>query len=973
MNDERVWQAKVAARLHDPPEKALVLLRTPEGHEGGTVHTLLGEFFPQGVPPEINDIVRRADHWAAAADRAAFPKHEKDGRYPAWQRVDFMKKPVFIHPLTAQGHRLDSLAVDLVPDHAQALGTDHQRKLIQRDGRGKPDYRHSALALWRFVPELEGSLHNLWRLLPADSRVPDHTIHDHLDLTSAFTGAFAADPKQEVSLLGVAIGPVQDFIAAARSTSDLWAGSHLLSRLAWEAIRVVCETCGPDAVLFPRLRGVPQVDVWLVRDCGLNPALFDHCEWRQRKTDANPLFIAALPNRFTAVVPTALVADLAQRIEEAVRGYARDKAQEAFRRLLLEAGIDDRPDLYGYQQIERQLRGFPEVYWAAVPWSLACDEKEKDSHGEPVASDDKLARAMRPFFVGDDKPGWLGSQAWGILSGGLTLEEGWFYRPNPGALYPALHELLERSLAAVKATRQFAAMNESGWRCSLTGEYEWITTDPAQLQTSYRQRDGTLWTRVAQKRPAWVKPGEHLSALSMLKRLWPTLYAEEVSDVTMGATGGLKRFVVSTHTLALASAIERAIDQGKRPDPDITRGERVALPRRLERKLRETGEDESSESSWRRVPGWLESQIDGDGENRAEEARRRLAKILGTKPDTYYGLLLMDGDDMGAWLSAGSGKAPLASKSFHPDIRERLKARFGSDPNFLAYAQEPRAPNPAWHMAVSEALNNFELRLVPEIVESHHLGWVIYAGGDDVLAMLAASDLLEAAEALRHAYSGQGGVDESTRTEGAARLNRLANGWAQLRGRERSRNEVLRLMGEGATASAGLVIAHHQAPLGAVLRELRATEQRAKRLAGKNAWSLAVLKRGGGALYVTAPWGKPLRLFHELRWLLASDGVSRRAAYHLTEWMSDVPDSGDHRDLVATLLAYQMQRQCVTEKAKDTVREIVPRLVEAAYNDENRLANVTPLRWLENMLLTAEFLAREQRHSRPVATTARGT
>ncbi|HMX54263.1 MAG: type III-B CRISPR-associated protein Cas10/Cmr2, partial [Candidatus Accumulibacter sp.] len=32
-------------------------------------------------------------------------------------------------------------------------------------------------------------------------------------------------------LLEIAIGPVQGFIAAARRSRDLWAGSHLLSEL----------------------------------------------------------------------------------------------------------------------------------------------------------------------------------------------------------------------------------------------------------------------------------------------------------------------------------------------------------------------------------------------------------------------------------------------------------------------------------------------------------------------------------------------------------------------------------------------------------------------------------------------------------------------------------------------------------------------------------------------------------------------
>jgi CRISPR-associated protein Cmr2 len=407
--------------------------------------------------------------------------------------------------------------------------------------------------------------------------------------------------------------------------------------------------------------------------------------------------------------------------------------------------------------------------------------------------------------------------------------------------------------------------------------------------------------------------------------------------------------------MAVASAIERAIDTGKTPDDDMAQGEPVALPRRLDARLRGSPAAEA----WRWVPGWLEAEIDRDEEGAAETARKRLEKVLGARPDTYYGLLLMDGDDMGAWLSAGAQKTLPVASSFHPTIRQRLEVRFGGDPKFAEYARTPRAANPAWHMAISDALNQFALHLVPEIVERRHLGRVIYAGGDDVLAMLAASDLLAAAAGLRAAYSGASPDDAGAQAVEGGRLARLDNGWASFHGR------VLRLMGERATASAGLAIAHHQAPLGAVMRELRAAEKRAKALAGKDAWSLSVLKRGGGALYVTAKWGEPLRLFGALRDLLARDDVSRRAAFHVTEWLNDVP--GDQPDMVAAMLAYQMQRQCASDEAKALVRDIAPALVREAFEKPNRLPQVAPLAWLADFMMAAEFLAREQRHARPRA------
>jgi CRISPR-associated protein Cmr2 len=45
-------------------------------------------------------------------------------------------------------------------------------------------------------------------------------------------------------LLIIAIGPVQDFIAAARKIRDLWFGSYLLSELSKHVARTVVDQGG---------------------------------------------------------------------------------------------------------------------------------------------------------------------------------------------------------------------------------------------------------------------------------------------------------------------------------------------------------------------------------------------------------------------------------------------------------------------------------------------------------------------------------------------------------------------------------------------------------------------------------------------------------------------------------------------------------------------------------------------------------
>ncbi|PIV34297.1 MAG: type III-B CRISPR-associated protein Cas10/Cmr2, partial [Lysobacterales bacterium CG02_land_8_20_14_3_00_62_12] len=568
MSSDKLWQTKLAARIHDPAEKALVLLRDPAGHENGTSHALrrllgLDELpanidpdnadvlstviFKKGLPLDIYRLVQRADWWAAA-DRPQCPMqeitvvtkqgNEKTFAVAPWAQVHWTKVPVLIHPLT--GDKIDLGKLGGLGDtnfhDIKQRSFDHFSNLLVALGAvgdAPRDLRKILLAYWRFGPELSeaddnGKLGALWKLLPADTRIPDHSLWDHLDLTSAFAGAFADDPKGEVALLAVSIGPVQPFIAAARKMDDLWAGSHLLSRLAWEAMRSVCEQLGPDAILFPRLRGIPQVDLWLRDQMNLPDKLFNDCEWNRGATDANPLFAAALPNRFVAVVPASKAQEIAEMVQREVRAWLQKRGIEVVSRLLKEAGFDVENTATPYDQMKQQLAGFPEVHWAAVPFSLiAPRNKGKQTDLDTSA----LSAAMAPFFgVEAGQPcGFLNTPAWQTLRKEIDWGDGTrFFAPNPGVLYPAVYDLAERVLAAAKSARSFDQSEQKGWRDSLTGEIEWLTTDRAQLAVPPGSRKDTLWTKVAVAKPSWAKKGEHLGALSAIKRLWPTIFAEEV-------------------------------------------------------------------------------------------------------------------------------------------------------------------------------------------------------------------------------------------------------------------------------------------------------------------------------------------------------------------------------------------------------------------------------------------------------------
>ncbi|MHB1573450.1 MAG: type III-B CRISPR-associated protein Cas10/Cmr2 [Acidithiobacillus sp.] len=1001
MTDVVLWQTKLAARLHDPVEKALVLLRDPAGHENGTSRALMrlmgldrnsldqyadGDgvlarvLFPRGVSAEVYKMVQRADWWAAAADRPQWPMETVTTAKGAvlavapWAQVRWAQKPELIHPLTGDTVDLQTLAETDIND-IKDRAFDHFSSLLLSLGdfdETPAAWRKRLLTFWRFGPELQedednGKLGALWGLLPADTRVPDHSIWDHLDLTSAFAGAMAADAASEPALLTLSLGPVQSFIAAARSTSDLWAGSHLLSRLAWEMMRPIAEQLGPDAILFPRLRGIPQVDLWLRDIMGLPDSLFTQAEWQKSGTDANPLFSAALPNRLVAIVPADQAQALAEACTKAVRAWLQETGAEVVSCLLKEGGYDVESTQTPYEQMHEQLAGFPEVHWAAVPFSLI---RPKNVERQRDLDTSALLGNMAPFFgvTPGQACGFLESPAWKVLQNEIDWNDGKvFFAPNPGVLYPAVYDLAERALAAAKSVRAFAQQEQMGWRDTLTGESEWLTTDRAQLALPPGQRKDTLWTRVAQKKPSWAKKGEHLGALGAIKRLWPTIFCNEVGKALKGGERGeqvpMGRFVVSTHTMALAHQLDGWLKRGGITAPGLSHeldgAENVALPRRLIQSHRK----HAALADAKRLPALLEAAQDAEDEGRTQKIQDLVRQTLSqgqeqpVRLEGYYGMLMLDGDRMGAILSGDARTKTTISyrEGFHSSIRKELDKRTQNAPHVQDYLQQQRAISPNRHLAISGSLNDFSQTVVRHVVEAEHLGRVIYAGGDDVLAMLPVADLCHCMGRLRATYSGVLPEDQSmdwgALQKGKKGQLHCKNGFAFLNGR------LLRMMGAQATASCGAVVAHHQAPLSAVLQALRAAEQRAKGEGGRDAFSITIIKRSGGDLTLTAHWGAPLVLLTDLMAFLRHEDTSRRAVYRTLAWLRDLPDPKDQPELLEGLLAYQLKRQSdghPQDKAESLARRLVEQTVQVTH--QNRLS------WLENFLTIAEFLARETRH-----------
>ncbi len=211
-----------------------------------------------------------------------------------------------------------------------------------------------------------------------------------------------------------------------------------------------------------------------------------------------------------------------------------------------------------------------------------------------------------------------------------------------------------------------------------------------------------------------------------------------------------------------------------------------------------------------------------------EKLLEPITKKVG-KPNPYYAIIHLDGDNMGKWLSGEL--LPEIEYAYNSETWNKLPEDFKNELN-------QRIPKkfltPAIHSAISKALRNYAIEFVRKIVEEKHLGKLVYAGGDDVLAFVNLNDLLDLIEKLRWAFSGHikfenGNIKTDLEND---------NGFVEKDG------TYLLTMGKNATASMGVVIAHYKEPLKIVIDKVFKMEKLAKK-DEKNRFAISLMKKSG--------------------------------------------------------------------------------------------------------------------------------
>jgi CRISPR-associated protein Cmr2 len=520
------------------------------------------------------------------------------------------------------------------------------------------------------------------------------------------------------ALLIFSIGPVQDFIAAARRTQDLWMGSFLLAYLASRALKAMQEA---DAhVLYPDLKDQPLLEP---------------------KYDQRRHSLATLPNKFTIAVDSLDEGEaLTRQAEEAVRHAWREITQAVRREFPTDLRDTPEWDTVWTAQTEEWL----EVYWAVTP---------------------------RDALPADDQSN-----------------------------YGALHSYAQRAFDARKGLRNFASAEEHGEKCTVCAIRSALrrAAGPRRGQRRYWRDVAAAIRQIPGLYVALDAEGnERLCAICTIKRFAQHFHFEPKCCLkasfpsTSSVATALFRYEVVDKTASAANTFVQSLKDTK--GRDVFSGQSHSLHKPAQSGLPLLGD-----------PGTEFTHYDGDllfEETYTERKLRRdyglefdprelralratLDRLLSQarltqlgQPPRYYAVLAMDGDEMGKKLN--------------------------------------KMDTIAEQKSVSDALRRFATD-VQRIVEDEGGGRVVYAGGDDVLALLPLGTALKTADVLRQAYTQQAG--------------------------------------QGFTLSGGIAIAHHQVPLDGVLAAAREAEHAAKNLYDRDALCVVALKRSGEPLRVGAHW-----------------------------------------------------------------------------------------------------------------------
>jgi len=733
MNNE-FWQNKIKAFLHDPPEKALIL--------GFKSHEEKRSEILRALNLTYDERLNSADYIASATQRIDLPEELR--KYHIYFKDPV--KPVFKHTLSGETENLEEIK-DFIATYGYEKAVDEYSltsKITEKFLRGKIDinWKETYFLLWRYLPEE----YPLGCFLPAETRIPDHSILDHLDVTAAISSCLG-----DLGLFALKIPAVQEFISHSRKLSDLWASSYIFSQLIFEGIRVIIDEFGPDTVIYPHLRGNPLFDISILQEKPNNLK--------------GQLQIANFPNTFLSLVPSKKAEEIAKKCEDKIKSKWQKIAEEVKRIIKEKLDIEINETLW-----RKQINNAISV---STAWREVFDfDRYKDEKNE-------LPKDLR-----DRQDKWL-----------RFVEEA-DRKSNYGHFYSLTYELL--SVILTQRSRLWEAWEEesiTGKKCLMCGRRNAVIERDSNgkylfwLQSSWKSAD-----EIADESKFILKERERLCAVCLVKRIYPQAFEEEYK-------------INSSEFESVVDIAARNFIEEAKTDKDIRKmvKEDVELVYKHEWELEEK---KKLVEKWRKIK---------------DEKLEKLWETYG-EPKKYYAILMMDGDRIGKMLSGE--RLPNFGDFLHPAFKNKISE--WSKGNDLIKTK--RILTPSHHIAISRAMKDFSVYVVPEIVKKYN-GFLVYSGGDDILALFPTDKVLPAAKELQEFFK---------------------KDFYKIEVNDKKR-KVMGL-GKFSSMSAGIVFAHYKYPLYDVIEKVRNAEQKAKTDYKRNAFYMKFIKRSGGILEAGGKW-----------------------------------------------------------------------------------------------------------------------
>ena len=760
------WQDKIKAFLHDPPDKALILFH--KSHEAKRDEIL------KNLHLNYDNRLDTADHLASAMQRLHIPENYRMNNarncieHICFKGTNF---PVFKHTLSGKERRFEEIK-SFINEHnyKQALEkycfNPEDIKDFLEDGSWKKTY----LKIWRYLPEK----YNLGYFLPADTRVPDHSIWDHLDITTAISASLGKD--KGLGLFAVKIPAVQEFISQSRKLSDLWASSHIFSTIIFEGMKTIIDKFGPDSIIYPHLRGNSFVD--------------DYFDFGENTKDK--LKVADFPNTFLCIIPFEECEDCAKECENKVKEKWREISERVRKIIMDDMSIEINQNLWN-DQIEKMM-SISTIWYQFFNWDKYNEIK------------DELPEDLQEF-----------QEKWLNFLERPEREAGY------GHFYYLTYDILGTIL--VQASRFWDAWEEkpqTNKKCLMCGRRNAILEkDEKNKDKIYKYWDGNSWEvaeNVNRDFANILKKRERLCAICLTKRLYGKVFRDIFNSVP-------PKFE-SVVDIAAKDFIKQA-----------------SLNPSLKEMIKEDVEL-VYKHEWK-------STDKEDLRTKYEKCKPELKNLWKTngKPNKYYAILCIDGDLIGKLLSGE--KIPQFGEFLHPVFKNRIM-KWEKGENLINLK---RILSPSYHIAISRAMKNFSIYKVPEIVEEEYNGFLVYSGGDDVLALFSANKVVEAANELQDIF-------------------RKDFYKVKINGEKK---EVMGF-GESSSMSAGIVFAHYNYPLYDVIEKVREAEKKAKNDYGRNAFCLIFIKSSGEILKAGGKW-EFIKGFKPILDMLINKKVSHRFIY----------------------------------------------------------------------------------------------